>query len=147
MRRAQRFGVRVYLYLNEPRAMPDAFFQKRPEMRGTQNLNLYAMCTSVPAVREWMADSLAHVVRHAPDLGGIFCITMSENLTNCFSKGDSWGQNAPKAAGCPRCSQRNSWDAIAEVIATFRDGVRRQSATADVIAWDWATSNHRYRLR
>lgn len=138
VRRAQRFGVRVYLYLNEPRAMPDAFFQKRPEMRGSQTLNLYAMCTSVPAVREWLADSLAHVVRHAPELGGIFCITMSENLTNCFSKGDAWGQNAPTAKGCPRCSQRNSWDVIGELIGTFRDGVRRHSTAADVIAWDWA---------
>lgn len=138
VRRAQRFGVRVYLYLNEPRAMPDAFFQKRPEMRGTQHLNLYAMCTSVPAVREWIADSLAHVVRQVPDLGGIFSITMSENLTNCFSKGDAWAEKAPKAGGCPRCSQRDSWDVIGELVGTFRDGVRRHSATADVITWDWA---------
>jgi hypothetical protein len=138
VRRAQGFGVSVYLYLNEPRAMSDAFFQKHPEMRGSPDSKLYAMCTSVPAVREWLADSLAHVVRHAPDLGGIFCITMSENLTNCFSKGDGWGQKAPSAPKCPRCSQRNSWDVIAEVIGTFRDGVRRHSATADVIAWDWA---------
>lgn len=138
VRRAQRFGVRVYLYLNEPRAMPDAFFQRHPEMRGSPHLNLYAMCTSVPAVREWLSDSLAHVVGRVPDLGGIFCITMSENLTNCFSKGDSWGQNAPSAVGCPRCSRRNSWEVIGELIQTFRDGVRRHSATADVIAWDWA---------
>jgi hypothetical protein len=136
--RAKRFGVRVYLYLNEPRAMPDAFFQKHPELRGSPHLNLYAMCTSVPAVREWLRDSLAHVVRHVPEIGGIFCITMSENLTNCFSQGDGWGKNSPRADKCPRCSQRTSWDVIAEVIGTFRDGVRRHSAKADVIAWDWA---------
>ncbi|MEB2362085.1 MAG: hypothetical protein OZ929_12165 [Bryobacterales bacterium] len=136
-RRAKRLGLRVYLYLNEPRAMPGAFFQKRPEMRGAPHGNLYAMCTSVPAVREWLADSLANVVRHAPDLGGIYCITMSENLTNCFSKGDAWGKKAPVASDCPRCSQRKSWDVIAEVIVTMRNGVRRHSGTADVIAWDW----------
>src|ERR1700730_16524947 len=95
------------------------------------------MCTSVPAVREWLADSLAHVVRHAPDIGGFFCITMSENHTNCFSHGAAWGQDAPEAGNCPRCSQRKSWDVIGELIGTFRDGVRRHSATADVIAWDW----------
>jgi hypothetical protein len=138
VRRAQQFGVRVYLYLNEPRGMPDAFFRTRQEMRGTRDLNLYAMCTSVPAVREWLADSLAHVLANVPDLGGIFCITMSENLTNCFSKSDMWGEKAPTAPQCPRCSKRNSWDVIGELIGTFREGVRRHSATADVIAWDWA---------
>ena len=33
--------------------------------------------------------------------------------------------------------RRHSWDVIGELIATFREGVRRHSATADVIAWDW----------
>lgn len=138
VRRAQQFGLRVYLYLNEPRAMPEAFFRTRPEMRGSPHLTLYAMCTSVPAVREWLADSLAHVIANVPDLGGIFCITMSENLTNCFSEGDMWGEKAPIAPQCPRCSKRNSWDVIGELIGTFHDGVRRHSQTADVIAWDWA---------
>ncbi|HEU0139079.1 MAG TPA: hypothetical protein VFQ79_05195, partial [Bryobacteraceae bacterium] len=122
---------------NEPRAMPDAFFQKHPEIRGAKHMNLYAMCTSVPAVREWLADSLAHVVRHVPDLGGIYCITMSENLTNCFSKGDAWGKKAPIAGDCRRCARRKSWDVIAEVIRAMREGVRRHSKTSDVIAWDW----------
>ena len=73
-----------------------------------------------------------------PDLGGFFCITMSENLTNCFSKGDAWGQKRRAPISCPRCSKRNSWDVIGEVIGTFRDGVRRHSTTAEIIAWDWA---------
>ena len=52
--RARRFGVRVYLYLNEPRAMGDDFFQRHPEVRGSSNLGLHAMCTSVPVVHDWI---------------------------------------------------------------------------------------------
>ncbi len=31
--RAQRFGIDVYLYTNEPRAMPAVFFERRPNSR------------------------------------------------------------------------------------------------------------------
>jgi hypothetical protein len=137
VRRARKLGVRIYLYLNEPRAMPAAFFDKYPEIRGAPYGDLYSMCTSVPKVRAWIADTIAHVMKHVPDLGGWFSITMSENHTNCFSHGGAWGKGAPVAQDCPRCSQRTGWEVIAELIQTFRDGVRRQSAGADLIAWDW----------
>jgi hypothetical protein len=135
--RARRFGVQVYLYLNEPRAMADDFFQRHPEVRGSSHLGLHAMCTSVPSVREWIAESLEHVVRNVPDLGGFFSITMSENHTNCFSHGGEWEEKAPNAGDCPRCSTRKSWEVIGELIHTFRDGVRRVGTATDVIAWDW----------
>lgn len=135
--RAAKFGVKVYLYLNEPRAMPPSFFANHAEMKGSSHGGLNAICTSVPAVREWIAASLAHVFERVPDLGGIFCITMSENLTNCFSQGGAWGTGAPNAGDCPRCSKRKSWDAIGELIRTFHDGIRQSSKAAEVIAWDW----------
>lgn len=131
------FGIRIYLYLNEPRAMPPSFFDRHPDIKGSPDRDFFAMCTSVPRVRRWIADSLTHVMRQVPDLGGWFCITMSENHTNCFSHGGSWGREAPRADGCPRCSQRKSWDTIGELIGTFREGVRRAGSSAEVIAWDW----------
>ncbi|MCC6590417.1 MAG: hypothetical protein IT168_27240 [Bryobacterales bacterium] len=135
--RAAQSGVKVYMYLNEPRAMTDAFFKKYPDIRGSHHAGLWAMCTSQPVVREWIADTLAHIFRQVPDLGGVFTISMSENHTNCFSHGGGWGVKAPNAGDCPRCSKRDSWDALAELLTTMRDGVRRQSATADIIHWDW----------
>jgi hypothetical protein len=136
--RAAKFGVNIYLYLNEPRAMPPSFFRNHPEMKGASHGGLNAICTSVPAVREWIATSLAHVSKTVPDLGGIFCITMSENLTNCFSQGGAWGTGAPNAGDCPRCSKRKSWDVIGELIRTFHDGIGRESSqNVEVIAWDW----------
>ena len=130
--RAQNYGVKIYLYLNEPRSMPAGFFDKHPDTKGTFDAHdpeYFALCTSAPEVRDWLAESLAHVFSQAPGLGGIFCITASENLTNCYSHG--------RAQYCPRCSQRTGAEVIAEVIETFRDGVRRSSDEAKVIAWDW----------
>ena len=64
-----------------------------------------------------------------PSLGGVFTITMSENFTHCYSKFH------PET--CPRCSKRNSWDVVGEVMEAIRSGVRRSSKTAEVINWDW----------
>jgi hypothetical protein len=135
--RAARFGMRVILYLNEPRAMPEAFFRARPEMRGNNLADVHAMCTSNGTVRAWIRESLAHVFREVPGLGGVFTITMSENHTNCFSHGGAWGERDPVAAGCPRCSKRTGAETIAELIQAMRDGIRASSSTAEIMSYDW----------
>jgi hypothetical protein len=130
--RAARYGIKVYLYMNEPRAMSAEFFEKHPDIKGAfhpSDRQSFCMCTSVPQVREWAANSLSHVFRQVPGLGGIFTISMSENLTNCFSKGT--------AENCPRCSQRQGWEIVAELHEAFVKGVHGVSPDADVIAWDW----------
>jgi hypothetical protein len=135
--RAEKFGMKIYLYLNEPRAMPAAFFASRPEIRGSKFLDVYAMCTSSASVRDWIRQSISTVFREVPGLGGLFSITMSENHTNCFSHGGAWGDRNPVVKDCPRCSKRSGAETIAELITTFRDGVREHSKTAKVISYDW----------
>jgi hypothetical protein len=127
--RAKRYGIRIYLYMNEPRAMPAAFFEKRPQMKGVQEGEYFAICTSDPQVREWLSDSLAYVFSNVPDLGGVFTITASENLTNCASH--------CQEAHCPRCKNRTRAAIIAEVNAAIEAGVHRGNPDAKVIAWDW----------
>ena len=127
--RAARFGVSVYLYVNEPRAMPAEFFASRPEMAGAREGGHVAMCTSDPRVRGWVTDALAHVFAAVPGLGGAFTITASENLTSCASHF--------RHKDCPRCAGRSGAEVVAEVNRAVAEGVRRGSASARVIAWDW----------
>lgn len=132
--RAKKYGIGVYLYMNEPRAMPAAFFKNRREMAGVRESELTALCTSHPTVRQWMGDALTHVFRHVPDLGGVYSITASENLTNCASHGD-W-------RSCPACRGRSDAEIIAEVIATIEAGVHRGNPMASVIVSDWGWKGH-----
>lgn len=132
--RAEKLGVRVYLYINEPRAMPAAFFKSRPEMAGVQEAELTALCTSQPTVREWMGNALAHIFREVPGLGGVYAITASENLTNCASHG-GW-------AACPRCKERTDADILSEVVAVIEEGVHRSSPNARVLISDWGWRGH-----
>lgn len=132
--RGRKYGIGVYLYINEPRAMPPSFFRSRPEMAGVQEGELTALCTSHPAVRQWMSDALTHLFRQVPELAGVYAITGSENLTNCASHGD-W-------RSCPHCKVRSDMEIIAEVAATIEAGVHRGSAEADVILSDWGWRSH-----
>jgi hypothetical protein len=127
--RARKFGVGVFLYLNEPRAMPLAFFQKHPELKGVLEGDHAALCTSVPDVQEYLTASVASICRAVPELAGIFTITASENLTNCWSHHNG--------AKCPRCAKRPAHEVIAEVNALIHRGIQQAGGRQQLIAWDW----------
>jgi hypothetical protein len=73
---------------------------------------------------------LRSVFEHVPGLGGVFTITASENLTDCYS-------HSRTAAGCPRCAKRSAAEVIAEVNAAIAAGVWAGNPQAKVIVWDW----------
>ena len=134
VQRARRCGIGVYLYLNEPRALPTDFFQNHPEIAGVREGELTALCTSQPAVRQWMGDAVEHVFREVPGLAGVYTITASENLTSCASHG---GWNA-----CARCKERSDADIITEVNAVIEAGVHRGNPQARVLVSDWGWRGH-----
>jgi len=127
--RAGRHGMRVFLYLNEPRAMPLEFFAAHPQLKGAEEAGYATLCTSVPEVQRYLVDAVASICRAVPDLGGFFTITASENLTNCWSHGTG--------GKCPRCSQRPPAHVIAEVNRLVAEGIRRGGSTAQLLVWDW----------
>ncbi|MBP7937871.1 MAG: hypothetical protein KA354_24795 [Phycisphaerae bacterium] len=127
--RADKYGIKIYLYMNEPRAMPTGFFNSRPGLKGVGEGEYFTLCTSVPEVRAWLSDALAHVFERVPGLGGVFTISASENLTHCASHFQS--------ARCPRCKDRSPAEITAEVNAVIEAGVHRGNPNAKVIVWDW----------
>jgi hypothetical protein len=150
VQRAGRHGIKVFLYLNEPRAHPLRFFQIRPQLRGVVEGDYAALCTSAPEVQRFLVESVATVAREVPLLGGFFTISASENLTNC------WSHHA--GAGCPRCSRRSPAEVIAEVNGLFAEGLRtarnfpqKPAQRPDrpvpsgneprLIVWDWGWSD------
>ena len=104
-------------------------FVRNAGWRGVSEEGFAAVCTSAGAVRAGLAEGIADLCRAVPDLGGFFSITASENLTNCWSHG-AGGQ-------CPRCRNRRPAEVIAEVNATFLEGIRAASGRQRLLAWDW----------
>ncbi|MEO5803267.1 MAG: hypothetical protein ABIR24_07030 [Verrucomicrobiota bacterium] len=130
--RAVKRGLKVYLYLNEPRAQFLPFFEKYPEVKGQPEGNTAALCTSTELVQKHLRGSCEKLFREVPGLGGVFVITASENLSNCYSH--RYGKNLL----CPRCSKRTPADVITETIRSMSEGVWSADPKAKFIVWDWS---------
>ncbi len=128
----EKYHIKLYLYLNEPRSMPEKFFEKYPDLKGEEELGFYAMCTSTPEVKEYIRNGCAYIARNAPGLGGFITITASENLTNCYSR------IAPDRIKCERCRERTFAEVVAEVNRLVYEGVSGVNKYMKVIAWSWA---------
>ncbi len=135
--RLASYGIKLYLYLNEPRALPLAFFEKHPELKGHIFRDTDAcLCTSLPEVQNYLKDAVESVCRAVPLIGGFFSITRSENLTNCYSY-------EIQTCNCPRCKEKSVGEVISQTIACFLDGARRVSEDIKVFAWSWRWDQHR----
>lgn len=133
--RAAKYGIAVYLYLNEPRNLSAGAFADYPALEGLRGVHyppqrLTGLCTSVDAVGDFLEEATAHVFREVPGLGGVFTITMSENPTHCHShrRGDE----------CPRCAGRSVPEVIAGVNRRIAAGIHSVAPAARVLAWDWS---------
>lgn len=149
IRRAEKVGLKVFLYMQPPRGMhvDDPFWEKHPEARGSLNDSIheraYAMCTSEPKVKEHLRGCAEALSRKLPSLGGVILITASEFQAHCYSKYRvpsrrelDYGDATP--LDCPRCAERHPSDVVAEVITIFSDAFKAAGNGARVIAWNWS---------
>lgn len=136
--RLDKYGIKLYLYINEPRYMPLEFFEKYPELRGHVRGAGASLCTSTETVKNYLRDSIERICRAAPLIGGFFTITRSENLTNCYSHSGDMGVEC----SCPRCSKRSVGEVIADTVGCVLEGARRVSDDIKVFAWSWAWREH-----
>ncbi|MBR5446006.1 MAG: hypothetical protein IKV57_07780 [Clostridia bacterium] len=129
-----KYGLRLFLYFNEPRAMPESFFAKHPELRGRKGDPYSTLCTSLPEVQNYLRDSVRMLAEKLPLLGGFFTITASENLTSCHSHAPLTGN-----CGCPRCDALGikRTDTFALINRLIWEGVSAVSDSIRVIAWSW----------
>lgn len=129
--RCKKYGIKVYLYFNEPRTMPEKFYKLKPHWKGVETQNIAANCTTrSPEVLQYLESAMEQLFTQVPELGGIFTITMSENATNCH-----WRSEGEK---CPCCSKFPMAKVIADVNAAMERGVHRAAPDAEMIFYDWA---------
>ena len=131
--RCDKYGIKIFLYLNEPRSMPENFFEKYPKMKGhNAKDDKVCMCTSTKEVQDYLEKSVEFICRQVPKIGGFFTITRSENPTNCYS------HSTPESCTCERCSKRSVSEVVAEAIGCIEKGAHKVNPDIKVIAWSWA---------
>ena len=131
--RLGKFGIKLFLYINEPRYMPLSFFEKHPDIKGHVKGGGASLCTSTEKVRNYISASIEKICREVPLIGGFFMITRSENQTNCYSHS---GDNDVECT-CPRCSARLPEEVISELINTVANAAHSVSPDIKVFAWNW----------
>jgi hypothetical protein len=112
--RAARFGIKVYLYINEPRSLPTSFFDDKPDLKGaTIYEGMTCLCTSNEITHKYLKEAIQTVCKKVPNLGGFLNITQTENRVLCWSN----GYHVTKEQECPVCSKKAPSDVISSAIA------------------------------
>ena len=126
--RAARYGIRVYLFCIEPRALPGSHPARlaHPEIVGAHG----SPCPSRPVVLEYVREVMRELFTEAPDLAGIINIFNSERATTCWL-------NEDYAQDCPRCRERPQAEVLGETLSAFMEGIREASSTAEFLAWTY----------
>ena len=130
-RRLAKYGIKLYLYLNEPRALPMSFFESRPHLLGVHDEQVGVLCTSAEETQKYLYDAIKKIVTEVPELGGFFSITGSENLTNCYSRRE-YDVNT-----CPRCRTRTRVQVCDEINDIYQRAIDDAGSNAKLIAWVW----------
>jgi hypothetical protein len=157
--RASKYGIKVYLYMQPPRALPISyreFWKNHPDVAGqienitddktNKPFQVYSMCTSTEKVQIYLKNASAKLAKILPNLGGIILITASEYPAHCLTRRGmvlgAAGEIEKMAVDCPRCAERLPEDIISELITLVRDGVKSVSDSIKIIAWNWSWSFH-----
>jgi len=137
--RASRYGIKVYMYINEPRNMPLAFFEKYPHLKGaTLQQGVACLCSSHAETKQYLRDALQTVCKRVPLLGGFFNITQSENTVLCCSR----GMRVSEENQCPVCSKRGGTVVTAEIITCMAEAVAEVNPNMKLFAFAWGWESH-----
>lgn len=131
--KCKKYGIKVYLYFNEPRGLtPDKFNEKTEKLKGREFEGVWSLCTERREVKDYLYDAVKDLVSNVSELGGIITITMSENLTNCFARA---GNN------CPVCGKMKRSYVVPEVNNVIQRAITDAGVGVRLIAnlWSWSS--------
>ncbi len=127
---ASKYGIKVFLYLNEPRCMPLSFFEEHPELLGAKRDQYGALCSDRPEVEAYLREGVKELCEAVPGLGGFFTITCSEYLTHCKSN--------KEITPCPICEEKPTSLLVSNVLTAIYESATSVDPDIKVIAWTWA---------
>lgn len=136
--RAEKYGIKVYIYINEPRSLPLSFFDENPDLKGSSlNPGVACLCSSHEIVHKYLADAISSVCRNVPLLGGFINITQTENRVLCYSNGR---QTKPESM-CPICGKKKASEVISSIVKTMAEAVSGVDPKIKFFYYAWSLAN------
>lgn len=130
--RCKRYGIKVYLYLNEPRGLPKDRIGKYARLAGRTERDTVGLCLEKREVENYLYEAVKDLLDEVTGLGGIITITMSENLTHC---------NYRPGTNCPVCAKIPPEVSAAKVNNVIMRAIRDSRSDCELIAnlWGWSS--------
>lgn len=130
--RCLAYGIKVYLYINEPRYLEIEEFKKFPYLKGKVNGDFAALCFTEKEVQDYLYNAVKDLFTSVNGLGGVFTITMSENITHCKSR--------PEGIECPKCKDVPPEVLCAQVNNVINSAIKDSGSGGELIAntWGWS---------
>lgn len=128
--RCKKYGISLYLYMNEPRALPAEASPEYERLIGWQSRR--TLCMEQAEVREYLYEAVRDLCASVPDLGGIFTITMSENPTHCyFTHGTE----------CPVCKKIPMYKSASQINNVISRAMKDSGCRGELICnlWGWSS--------
>lgn len=127
-----KYGIKVYLYFNEPRALPIDKSKNYSHLIGREENGVAHLCFEHKEVQDYLYSAVKDLFSNVKGLGGCFTITMSENPTHCHYRPNN---------NCPVCANVNPEEVTAKINNVILKGVKDSGAKAEVIAnlWGWSS--------
>lgn len=136
--RTEKYGIKVYMYINEPRSLPLSFFDDHPHLKGSSlNPGVACLCSSHEAVHNYLRSAISSVCKNVPLLGGFINITQTENRVLCYSNGR---QTKPESM-CPVCGRKKASEVISKVVKTMADAVSAVNPKIKFFYFAWSLAN------
>ena len=129
---AKKHGLKVYLYLNEPRGINiEEIDTKYERLKGRTEGDIVALCLANKEVQEYLYNATKELVQKVENIEGIITITSSENLTHC--------KHVP-GSNCKVCEQYRPYELAALINNIMYKAINDSNSKTRLIAnlWGWA---------
>lgn len=132
--KCRRYGIRIYLYTNEPEewSAGHAAFAQHPELTSDCPIESRFFCPSSPKAQQFLYEATHAIFSAVPHLGGIINITHGEATTSCLSVVSAVSNAKPV---CRVCAQRKPAEVIHDILAPMAKGMHDANPDAHLIAW------------
>ena len=140
-----RYGIKCYLYMSEPRSfngkwknMSKDDMARYPDMAGHVGPDgTRFFCTSSEDGQGYLRETIGHVARNAPGLGGIINIMCCETTWPCAT----WKLYPHvQDCNCPRCAPKTAAQLFSSMARLMNDALRKYQPEAVFIGWFYAAS-------
>ncbi|MFA6817248.1 MAG: hypothetical protein WCS73_13255 [Lentisphaeria bacterium] len=134
--RVDRYGIKIILYLNEPRGVPvDWLKEHHPDWIGAVGISgIASFCPENKEMLDALSAAVASLCQSVPGIGGFMAITYSENITHCLSRPES-----ELSQPCPIC--RKSLTPVSNIVKVLRalyKGLQQGDNPPCLYAHTWA---------